>query len=114
MALRARRFWIGGGGEGWRGFLDRRGRSVLPGISVAGKTGSLSANNPYKAYSWWGGFAPADKPRIALAVLVVNQALWRIKSSFVARELLREYFAPAGRPHTEMARRDTHATASTR
>lgn len=79
-------------------FLDARGRTLLPGIAVAGKTGSLSDHNPFRAYSWWVGFAPADKPRIALAVLVVNGALWRIKSSFVARELLREYFASTASP----------------
>jgi len=63
----------------------------LPGIQVAGKTGSLSANDPYRAYSWWVGFAPAEQPRIALAALIVNGPVWRIKSSFVAREVLREY-----------------------
>jgi penicillin-binding protein A len=87
-------------------FLDPRGRPMLNDIAVAGKTGSLSANDPYRAYSWWVGFAPADKPRIALAALVVNTAVWRIKSSFVARELLREYLlshANAAKP--ELARR---------
>jgi cell division protein FtsI/penicillin-binding protein 2 len=87
-------------------FLDQRGHSVLPpGLAVAGKTGSLSSNNPYRAYSWWVGYAPADKPRIALAVLVVNGALWRIKSSFVARELLREYLGD-GRTQIDLARRE--------
>jgi cell division protein FtsI/penicillin-binding protein 2 len=89
-------------------FLDSRGRPVLHDIAVAAKTGSLSANDPYRAYSWWVGFAPADKPRIALAALVVNTELWRIKSSFVARELLREYLLtkpPA--PKSVLARR-TH------
>jgi len=92
-------------------FLDERGRTLLPGIAVAGKTGSLSGNNPFKAYSWWVGYAPADKPRIALAVLVVNGALWRIKSSFVARELLREYLGQPARPN--LARR-APATARAR
>jgi cell division protein FtsI/penicillin-binding protein 2 len=82
-------------------FLDARGRPALPGIDVAGKTGSLSAPDPYRAYSWWIGFAPAEKPSIALAVLIVNTATWRIKSSFVAREALHEYLvdehAPAPR-----------------
>jgi peptidoglycan glycosyltransferase len=72
-------------------FRDARGRPLLPGIAVAGKTGSLNANNPFRAYSWWVGFAPADKPQIALASLIVNTPTWRIKSSFVARELLHEY-----------------------
>jgi cell division protein FtsI/penicillin-binding protein 2 len=75
----------------------------LPGISVAGKTGSLSANNPYRAYSWWVGYAPADKPRIALAALVVNSELWRIKSSYVARELLVEYLLHEDKPRPEVA-----------
>lgn len=87
-------------------FVDERGRPVLPGIDVAGKTGSLSENHPYRAYSWWVGFAPADKPRIALAALVVNKPVWRIKSSYVARELLREYLITREREQTELAHRD--------
>jgi cell division protein FtsI/penicillin-binding protein 2 len=63
----------------------------LPGIAVAGKTGSLSDERPYRAYSWWVGFAPENAPEIALAALVVNTPKWRIKSSFVAREALRYY-----------------------
>jgi len=86
-------------------FLDEKGRPVLPGISVAGKTGSLSSNKPYRAYSWWVGFAPADKPRIALAALVVNGPLWRIKSSYVAREMLREYLEHEALARDEVASR---------
>ncbi len=73
-------------------FFDPRGRPHLQGMTVAGKTGSLSDNNPYRAYSWWVGYAPADRPQIALAVLVVNSAKWRIKSSFVARDALEHWF----------------------
>ena len=60
-------------------------------VSVAGKTGSLTQQNPYRAYSWWVGFAPVEKPRIAIAVLVVNSPKWRIKASYAARETLRHY-----------------------
>jgi penicillin-binding protein A len=70
-------------------FHDPRGRPFLPGISVAGKTGSLSSDQPYRAYSWWIGFAPEDAPRVAVAALVVNTPKWRIKASYVAREALR-------------------------
>jgi penicillin-binding protein A len=69
-------------------FHDARGRAYLPGIGIAGKTGSLSDSNPYRAYSWWVGFAPADKPRIAVAALVVNGAKWKIKASALARDTL--------------------------
>jgi len=86
------------------GFHDRRGRPYLP-FEVAGKTGSLSyrglpSDPPLPtaelpdgplAYSWFIGFAPADHPRIAFAVVIGNRALWRIKATFVARRLLTEY-----------------------
>jgi cell division protein FtsI/penicillin-binding protein 2 len=85
-------------------FYDPRGRPFLPGISVAGKTGSLSSGQPYRAYSWWVGFAPEDKPRIALAALIVNTPKWRIKASFVAREALR-YQLVARKPAVESASR---------
>jgi penicillin-binding protein A len=42
------------------------------------------------------GFAPADKPVVALSALVVNPEKWRIKSSFVARDAL-EYWLPRAR-----------------
>lgn len=72
-------------------FFDQQGRPFLPGVRVAGKTGSLSTSAPYRAYSWFVGFAPADKPRIAVAALVVNTPKWRIKGSYVGREALRHY-----------------------
>jgi cell division protein FtsI/penicillin-binding protein 2 len=72
-------------------FFDPKGVPFLPGIAVAGKTGSLSSESPYRAYSWFVGYAPEDKPRIALAALVVNTPKWRIKSSYLAREALRNY-----------------------
>lgn len=72
-------------------FFDDHGLAFLPGVQVAGKTGSLSTSSPYRAYSWWVGFAPIDKPKIAVAALVVNDPKWRIKGSYVAREALRKY-----------------------
>ncbi|HET6334011.1 MAG TPA: penicillin-binding transpeptidase domain-containing protein [Polyangiales bacterium] len=74
-------------------FYDR-GRPFLGNVSVAGKTGSLSGSDPYRAYSWWMGFAPANDPQVALAALVVNGSLWRIKSSFVARDALMTALPP--------------------
>ncbi|MET0341812.1 MAG: penicillin-binding transpeptidase domain-containing protein [Polyangiales bacterium] len=84
-------------GTSRRSFHDSRGRPVLPGIAVAGKTGTLSEERPYRGYTWWMGFAPADRPRIALGVLVVNSPNWRIKASQVAAETLRHYLVDAPR-----------------
>jgi len=65
----------------------------LKGISVAGKTGTLNGRDPYRAYSWFVGLAPADAPEVAIAVLVVNEPLWRIKSADTAALVLNKYFS---------------------
>ena len=78
-------------GTAKKAFWDPRGKPFLPGIEVAGKTGTLSRNNPYRRYTWWVGYAPVDDPEIAVASLVVNEPKWRIKASYVAREALRRY-----------------------
>ena len=78
-------------GTSKKAFWDPKGRPFLPGIGVAGKTGTLSRYNPHRTYNWWVGYAPVDDPKIAVAALVVNEPKWRIKASYVAREALREY-----------------------
>jgi cell division protein FtsI/penicillin-binding protein 2 len=81
-------------------FLERR-RMVLGSIEVAGKTGSLSTKTgPFKDYSWFVGFAPANDPKIAVAAVVVNGLKWRIHAPYIAREALRSYLVggPLGQP----------------
>jgi len=75
-------------------FLDRRSRPLLP-VTVAGKTGTLSAETDrgYVGYSWFVGFAPAEKPRIAFAIALGNGAQWRIKAAYVARQIVATYLA---------------------
>ena len=86
-------------------FFDPHGRPFLPGIKVAGKTGSLSSDQPYRAYSWWIGFAPEEAPQIAVAALIVNTPKWRIKASYLAREALRYYLVERKAPPVVTASR---------
>jgi peptidoglycan glycosyltransferase len=88
-------------GTSRRAFRDARGTSFLPGIAVAGKTGTLTGQDQ-RFYTWFTGFAPsrplsqedgANVPQVAVAVLVVNKPEWHVKANVLARELLREYFA---------------------
>ncbi len=78
-------------GTAKKAFWDPNGRPFLPGVTVAGKTGTLSRSNPHRTYTWWVGYAPVDDPQIAVASLIVNDPKWRIKASYVAREALRTY-----------------------
>lgn len=42
----------------------------LPGVQVAGKTGTAEFGTQGGAHAWFTGFAPADDPQIAVAVVV--------------------------------------------
>ncbi|HEY2300674.1 MAG TPA: penicillin-binding transpeptidase domain-containing protein, partial [Acidimicrobiales bacterium] len=46
--------------------------AAIPGVQVAGKTGTAQTGTG-KINAWFIAFAPADKPRVAVAVLVENQ-----------------------------------------
>ena len=79
----------------------RRAASALRGVSVAGKTGTLSDRDPYRDYSWFVGFAPADNPEVAVATVIVNERKWRARAPAVARAALEAFFA------SEVAHRDS-------
>jgi len=86
------------GGSAFKAFHDARGRSFLPDIAVAGKTGTLTNHAENRHYTWLVAFAPAENPEIAVAALVVNTPEWHIKGTDLARDVLRAYFAARGRP----------------
>jgi peptidoglycan glycosyltransferase len=44
----------------------------IPGITVAGKTGTAQTSPGQPPYAWFVAFAPADDPKVAVAVLVAN------------------------------------------
>ncbi|HEX9622607.1 MAG TPA: penicillin-binding transpeptidase domain-containing protein [Polyangiaceae bacterium] len=85
-------------GSAYKMFHDAKGRSFLPDIEVAGKTGTLTRHEANRHYTWFVGFAPAKKPEVAVAALVVNTPLWHIKGPHLARDVLRAYFAKQGKP----------------
>ena len=80
-------------GSSFKTFHDRAGRPFLPNIRVAAKTGTLQTKKTGTLHTWWVGFAPADKPEVALSVLINNRGPWRVKGAHVASNMLRVYFA---------------------
>ena len=44
----------------------------IPGVPVAGKTGTAQSSPGASPHAWFIAFAPADAPRIAIAVIVEN------------------------------------------
>jgi cell division protein FtsI/penicillin-binding protein 2 len=83
-------------GSAFKSFHDAKGKPYLPGVAVAGKTGTLTDYKLNRFYTWFVGFAPAEAPEVAISTLVVNTPSWRIKAPQLAREVLRTYFDKKG------------------
>lgn len=80
-------------GSGAKAFRGKDG--LKRSIKVAGKTGTLSRKPAPDwefelEYSWFVGYAPADKPQFSIAVVLGNTDLWWLKSHTAARILVRE------------------------
>lgn len=114
-------------GTSRQAFHDPKGRAFLPGVAVAGKTGTLTDAAAQRYYTWFAGFAPsrpltigadgAQPRQVALGVLVVNGEKWTVKANVLAREVLRTYFAdqkvPGVSPPLRQARETRPAARST-
>jgi penicillin-binding protein A len=83
-------------GSAFKSFHDAKGKPYLPGVAVAGKTGTLTDYKLNRFYTWFVGFAPAEAPEVAISTLVVNTPSWQIKAPQLAREVLRTYFDKKG------------------
>ena len=77
--------------ESERGRLFTPGAQV-PGMRVAGKSGTAQLGGTGEPHSWFIGFAPAENPRIAIAVLVEKGGRGGERAAPLAGSLLRTYF----------------------
>jgi peptidoglycan glycosyltransferase len=61
--------------------------AALPGVKVAGKTGTATLATG-RAHAWFVAFAPADAPRVALAIVVENSGYGGVVAAPIARRVL--------------------------
>jgi peptidoglycan glycosyltransferase len=63
--------------------------AAIQGVAVAGKTGTAQLGGEQQApHAWFIGFAPADNPRIAIAVLVEHGGEGSQVAAPLARQVL--------------------------
>jgi penicillin-binding protein A len=72
--------------------FQRYGKNLLEKVTVSGKTGSLSGDNPPGLYDWFVGFAPAEDPQIAFAAMAINHQHSKFRGVFLAQEALKTFF----------------------
>jgi peptidoglycan glycosyltransferase len=68
------------------------GAAAIPGIDVAGKTGTAelrpNSRNPKDADAWFVAFAPARHPKVAVAVMLVGAGFGGAAAAPIARQVL--------------------------
>jgi peptidoglycan glycosyltransferase len=62
----------------------------IPGMKVAGKTGTAESGNGLP-HSWWITFAPADDPEIAMCVMIENGGRADRGAMPIAARLMKAY-----------------------
>jgi penicillin-binding protein 2 len=62
----------------------------LPDIRIAGKTGTAQAGGGQEPHAWFAGYAPADNPRVAFAVIVENGGHGGTAAGPIVREIVRK------------------------
>jgi hypothetical protein len=76
-----------------RSAFHRHARTLLGAVPVASKTGSLSGKNPPGRYEWFIAAAPADRPRIAISVLAVQDGRrWGTSGAQLGAQILDAIF----------------------
>ncbi|MHB1450679.1 MAG: FtsW/RodA/SpoVE family cell cycle protein [Coriobacteriia bacterium] len=64
------------------------GRAAIQGVTVAGKTGTAEAGKSVETHAWFVAFAPAEDPRIAVALVLENSGVGGSVAAPAARGVL--------------------------
>src|SRR3990172_9153812 len=59
----------------------------IAGVKVAGKTGTAELGGKEKPHGWFIGFAPADNPELAIAIVKENQGYGSDEAAPVAKSI---------------------------
>lgn len=77
-------------GEFGRSFT---GAAKVPGVTTAGKSGTAEVGDLARPHSWFIGFAPAEQPRIAIAVIVERAGTGRDVAVPMGGDLMELYLS---------------------
>jgi peptidoglycan glycosyltransferase len=60
----------------------------IPGVRVGGKTGTAEVGGGATPHAWFVGYAPADRPGVAVAVIMENRGSGTTFATPAARQVL--------------------------
>jgi len=68
--------------------------SEVNGVQISGKTGTADQDTGNKIpHSWYIGFAPYEKPKIAFAIIVEEGGNDSYNATDMARDIMKNYFS---------------------
>jgi len=67
------------------------GEAKVPGVTTAGKSGTAELGPGQQPHSWFAGFAPADNPKIVIAVIVEHGGFGSVRAVPLAGDLMTYY-----------------------
>ncbi|HEY0582547.1 MAG TPA: penicillin-binding transpeptidase domain-containing protein [Chloroflexota bacterium] len=67
-------------------------KAAIPGVKVGGKTGTAEVGDG-TSHSWFIGFAPAEAPRVAIAVIMEHQGSGSDFATPAAQQVMRAALA---------------------
>lgn len=83
-------------GTAKRTFQKRKLNKKLRSLEIGGKTGSITGGIPYGKRDWFVSYAKPkddlDDLGISVAVMIINQKKWYIKSPVIARDIMKYYY----------------------
>jgi len=62
----------------------------IPGVRVAGKTGTAQTGNDNPAVAWFVAFAPAQSPEVAVAVVVEDAGAPEVSGNMLAAPIAKD------------------------
>jgi peptidoglycan glycosyltransferase len=62
----------------------------IPGVRVGGKTGTAEVGGGAAPHSWFAGYAPAERPGIAIAVILENRGSGTTFATPAAQRVMQE------------------------
>ena len=65
------------------------GNVAIPGVRVAGKTGTAQTGNDNPSVAWFVAFAPAQAPEVAVAVVVEDAGAAEVSGNALAAPIAR-------------------------
>ncbi len=79
-------------GSARKSFQGLNRYKVYKGMKIGGKTGSLTGYSPQGRHDWFVGYAEKNGRKVAYASLIINKEKWYVRSAYVARQFIYNYF----------------------